>query len=300
MTIRKLERKLYKKHGGSKYFIDCNTSAADSITITDTIRNKYDISILQAILTNGVKTNIVVKLGPENKTIRREYNISNALFRAEIPGFIKFTCIFTCYDDTHKKEKATKICVGKEIDENSRDVLLMPFFSEGSIKTHFWNMQNFHILKSVIMQAISSVFLAYHRIGFLHNDLHFDNILLKRTSKPILFYSNELQIPTNGYSIAIMDFDSSMLIPFENRASGNTFYWSNLYNMISRINSDLTNKNGDKVNMIMNSEIIRYIDDQKNNNGDYMNTHYLLQLLDKTNFELIKKPSYIYDPNIFG
>ena len=97
-----------------------------------------------------------------------------------------------------------------------------------------------------------------------------------------------------------MDFDSSMLIPFENRASGNTFYWSNLYNMISRINSDLTNKNGDKVNMIMNSEIIRYIDDQKNNNGDYMNTHYLLQLLDKTNFELIKKPSYIYDPNIFG
>jgi hypothetical protein len=306
--IRELERKYYKKNGGNKYFIECNNVSAKNINITERIRNKNDISILRAVIENvsvsvssssSQNKNIVVKIGPENRTVRKEYFYSNTLHENKIPGFIKYTCIFSCYDDTIINKDIDRICTAKPDKDLYKDVLIMPYLQEGSVKNHSWKDNEFPVLKSLLLQSIFSLFLAYHEIGFLHNDLHFDNILMKKTSKTSIKYKyndREYEIPTYGYMAIILDFDSSMMTQKQNHQ----FYWSNLYNLLSRVNSDLTNKDGDLVNMLSNSEIIRFIDEQKNKNRNYENVFHIFGMITDSEFEFIKKPSYVYDPNIYG
>jgi len=310
--LKELQRKYSKQNGGTKYHIKCDAleKTPSSIEIEKVAKNSNDISILIGILKNQEIINkhkhIVVKIGNPLKTIEKEWNIGIKLNNLKIEGFIKYDCLFRCHDDTYSKYKSRKIikniCSADNKNENEKIVLVMPYISEGSIKNFNWTVDKFDILRSVIIQSIFSSFIAYHLTGFIHGDFHLDNILMKKTKQTTVNYTfgdKIITVPTNGYKIMILDYDSSWINLDKN--DGLTFYWLNLFNMLSRINMDLKNKDGDRVDMLDNIKILDYINLQKTINGDYINTSNLIKIINHSPITLIKNPmkNLKYEHNVY-
>lgn len=314
--IKYLERHEYKQNGGNKYHIDCNKvrENKDDIKINSVIRYKNDVSIVSGVL-SGIKNDlipnlkssrhIVVKIGYENRTLEKEFSVSMKLNEYKIPGYINYICLFSCYDDTYDKIKPEKICNAEEITKNMRKVLIMPYIREGSVRTCKWTKDKFELLKYTIIHIVMSAFLAYHKTGFIHNDFHLDNILLKKTKKQTIDYelpsskgNRILKIPTYGYKIVIIDFEQSWI----NVEIGKTqqIYWNNLYNMFYRLNIDLTDELGNLVKIKDFYILTTFIETQVSKSGDYFNTLSLIKLLKRITFEIIQKPSIPeYNPNIY-
>jgi hypothetical protein len=216
MNINELKKKHYKVFGGTKYFIDCSNST-DNIIPKEILKNTDDISIISSIFNYSkyLKRNkrIVIKIAHKTKTNKKEYDYSEIL--KTIPGFIKFICLFDCFDDTYnyikdKKEVPNKICTAKNIGDNDKYILISSYIDNGSIKNYKWTLENVYILKSLLKQACMSLMYAYIHYGFLHNDLHLDNVLFKKTKATTIKYK-DIEIETNGYKIIIMDYDLSFI-----------------------------------------------------------------------------------------
>jgi len=315
-----LERKHFKADGANKYHVDCNELEKNPsiipIVFEKVILNKNDSTILQSIISDKNITskhkNIVVKIGKLNKTIEKEYQIGKYLEKLQLTGFINYICLFNCYDNTYNNIELNKtdksVCSAKKEEDNLKTVLIMPYIQEGSLKNFKWNSDKYHVLKSVLLQTIMSVFLAYQSCGFLHNDLHLDNILIKKTKKESFSYQLEdektktihnFNIKTYGYKIVIMDFESSMIV-IKNK-DGIRTYWNNLLNMISRLHYDLKNKDGDRVAILDLSDITLFIEKQESLNGQIINTLQLLEMIKKIKFVVREqiRSKLVYDPNIF-
>jgi serine/threonine protein kinase len=290
--IQELERKGFKKNAPNKYHIDCDyyEKNTDNIHISELVRNKNDIYLLEAVLSATIfkevllikRKPIVVKIGRENQIIEKEYDYGKRLKQAKIPGFIRYICLFSSLDAPR--------------------TLLMPYISEGSLRTFEWTPEKLSILESAILQAIMSSMVAYIKCGFIHGDFHLDNILLKKTKKREIIYDlsngESIAIPTNGYKIVILDFDSSWIV--EEREIGIQMYWLNLQNMLSRINTDLRTKSGDVIRMKNHHKIMGFIETNIERKGKIENT---LSLMNKIkNFEVMENllVNLKYDPNRWG
>jgi hypothetical protein len=310
-----LSRKHFNENGANKYHIDCSKLEKNlesiEVSINNVIQNTHDITVLKSVLNDNIITsqhhNIVIKIGKINKTIEKEFMIGKQLEKEKIIGFINYICLFFCFDNTYINIKQNRhqnilppICSVKNTDDQKKLVLIMPFIPDGSIRKFNWTNDNFDILKSVLQQTVMSIFSAYEKCGFIHGDLHLDNILLKKTKKSVITYEQNIEIKTYGYKIIIMDFDSSFInIDIMN---GIEFYWLNLYNMLSRVNSDLGNSNDDKVSMNNMSKITSFIETQRINKKSYKNTLKLLDLIKDSSFIIIQSPkqNLVYNPNIFN
>ncbi len=317
--MNSLERKHHKYDGANKYHIDCKALEKNHniipIIFEKVIKNKNDVTVLESILKNNtsiteVNKNIVVKIGKVNKTIEKEYMIGKILEKNKLHGFINYICLFSCYDNTYENIESKinqALCSEKNEEDNLKTVLIMPYIQEGSIRRFKWNVDKYDALKSILMQTIMSVFIAYQVCGFLHNDMHLDNILIKKTKKESIEYNyfleddkkSNISIKTHGYKIVIMDFENAMLV-VKNRDSVST-YWNNILNMISRLHYDLKNKDGDRVAIIDLTNITSFIEKQENSKGSVMNTIKLLDMV--RNIKLVSreqiKSKLVYDPNIF-
>lgn len=315
MKLDNLSRRHFNENGANKYHIDCSKLEKNlesiEVSINNVIQNTNDITVLKSVLNDNMITkqhrNIVIKIGKINKTIEKEFMIGKQLEKEKIIGFINYICLFFCFDNTYMNIKQNRhqnilppICSVKNVDDQKKSILIMPFIPDGSIRKFNWTNDNFDIMKSVLQQTVMSIFSAYEKCGFIHGDLHLDNILLKKTKKSVITYEQNIEIKTHGYKIIIMDFDSSFInIDIMN---GIEFYWLNLYNMISRVNSDLGNSNGDKVSMNNMSKITSFIETQRINKKSYKNTFKLLELINNSSFVIIQHPkqNLIYNPNIFN
>ena len=324
--MNSLNRKHRKPEGANKYHIDCNELEKNPslipIIIKNVIQNKNDTTILQSIITDKSITqnnrNIVVKIGKINRTIEKEFNIGKQLENEKLTGFINYICLFNCYDNTYNNLKVDieknnnnieSLCSAKKKEENLKTVLIMPYINEGSIKNFKWNKEKYDALKSVILQTIMSVFTAYQLCGFLHNDLHLDNILIKKTKKETFNYKFknekdknkdiEINIKADGYKIVIMDFENSM-INIKDK-DGLRTYWSNLLNMMLRLYHDIKNEDNDIIRMDNLSNITSFIEKQEKSNENIMNTFILLDMIKDAKFIIIKqiKSKLIYDPNVY-
>ena len=315
--MNRLDREHHKLDGANKYHIDCNELEKNPsiipVIFNKVIKNKNDTTILQSIITDKTITqnnrHIVVKIGKVNRTIKKEYKIGKQLEQEKLNGFINYICLFNCYDNTYdsiekKNNNLEPLCSAKKEEENLKTVLIMPYINEGSIRTFKWNKDKYNALKSVILQTIMSVFTAYQLCGFVHNDLHLDNILIKKTKKETFNYKFKddkdkmIDIKTYGYKIVIMDFESSMLV-IKNKDGART-YWNNLFNMMSRLHHDLKNEDSDDIRADNLNNIISFIQNQEISKSSIMNTLILLDMIKETKFIIIKKQSKpIYDPNIY-
>ena len=127
---------LHKNRGSSissetfKYYIKCDAiDTANRIEIVKLLQKQRDEDsrVLLAYLDkNHSKVNIVVKIGRENSTIKNEYSISERLHKTNCSGFIKFICIFECYDNN----SSDKICQGTPEKNTKKEVLIMKYYNE--------------------------------------------------------------------------------------------------------------------------------------------------------------------------
>jgi serine/threonine protein kinase len=308
--MNRLERKHHKPDGANKYHINCNilekTPSMIPILLDKVIKNKDDITVLESIINDknitSKQKHIVIKIGKINMRVEHEFMIGKFLEKHNIPGFVKYMCLFKCYDDIYQKIdmnniKSLSLCDARKEDENMKAILVMPFISEGSIRTFKWNHDKYNVLKSIIQQTILSTFMAYQKYGFIHNDLHLDNILLKKTKKETIDYENR-KIKTYGYKIVIMDFESS-LINIEYSVC-NLSYWQNLLNILSRLNFDIKNNDGDIVHLDNLNDITGFIIQQQNRKSLAVNSIQLLDMIDKAKIKIIEMPKFkAYDPNAF-
>jgi len=93
-----------------------------------------------------------------------------------------------------------------------------------------------------------------------------------------------------------MDFDSSMINIDNKSTNGYEYFWKNIYNMISRLETDLKNKQSANISVSNMKQIVTYILDQKN-----INIFKLLEMIDMMQFTVLEPPKtlYKYNPNVF-
>lgn len=151
---------------------------------------------------------VVLKFGKPS-ALRHEYSVGEKL--QTIPNFMRYYCFFTC------NERATDLFrrnygAHSRICEKPGDQLvlsMMPYYSLGPISRHRWDRTNLPNLKAVVKQVVTALLVSYRDLGFVHGDMHLDNILLRATQKRGLVYATDLRINTLGMYAIIMDFEKS-------------------------------------------------------------------------------------------
>ena len=309
------KRRISQRGAGTKYYIDCSkySENADDIQPNTLIRNTNHVANLKAVfIDNAPKKNkhIVVKIIRSNNCAEHEFDIGETLYANKLMGFIKYTCLFSCYDTTNEdhseitaRETATKldskICQAPHIDKNLKKVIIMPYIQNGSVEDYKWNSENVHVLKIILIQAVLSLAFAYDTIGFLHGDLHLGNVLFKETKQRTMPYSSknlgDLSIETEGHKVVIMDFEKSET-HVDKSAIANVSVWDNIYVMLNRVNT-LSPNNGQRLSWD-DSEIIRFLREAKKRKYPCIREHIvrLHDMMERSEFEFFEVREYKYCP----
>ena len=333
-SIRYLPKKRHSNRGGgTKYFIDCSlySRQPEKIKTEILLRNveNQNVAIIKAIASDDTikKKNkqIVIKISQHNGLSLKEYLIGELLYNHHLSGFIQYICIFQCYDDTAKKApKITQIqpskpyniptCDAEPTNQNLKDVLVMPYITEGSLENYHWTNSNIAIYKNLIIHIFLSLATAYYHVKFIHGDLHLGNILIKKTKRTTISYqlSNEedtIIVPTMGYKIVIMDFEKSRTEPME--IPDNIYRWDNpppvtefwkeiLFLFKNKMDTPFE-KYEDFLVIWENNDIINFIKNKITKNNAITNNNIipLLTLIDQSVFSFTPIEKYSYNPDIF-
>ena len=119
----------------------------------------------------------------------------------------------------------------------------MPLIKLGRIDKANWTRDNIHVFNSCLKHVVCTLLLAFETFGFNHNDLHFGNILLKKTKKKHIQYGDRIVLPVvDGYFPVIMDFERSNM-------SGNLGL---MYNDIGRLFNLSSSEINVKMDILMN------------------------------------------------
>jgi serine/threonine protein kinase len=320
VVVKHLQKKRISQRGaGTKYYIDCSkySENVDSVQLNTLIRNINHVAIVKAVITDDSiskkNKHIVVKIMRSSKSSEREFNIGQELFEHKLLGFIKYICLFSCYDNTNEDNipiKATdpatkidsKICQAEHTEKNLKKVLVMPYIQRGSIENFIWNSENVHILKNILIQTVISLAVAYDTIGFLHGDLHLGNILFKETKMITVNYTSknlgDTSIETRCYKVVIMDFEKSET-NVEKNGLANISFWNDIYIMLTRVNT-LSSNNGEQINW-ENDEIIRFIKEAKKRKYSCERTYIinLIEMMEKSEFDFFEVRKLLYNPHEF-
>lgn len=155
------------------------------------------------------KKTVVVKISTNAKLLTQDFESSKRLNIIKCTNFAKYLGLFTCKDNIKNYSKTyplpEQFCK-KEGDINY--FLFMTYYKLGSLVQY--QPENIEQIISIINQVICANYIAYQKLGFLHNDLHLGNILIKPTSKQYITYNfaeETKTILTHGIEIIIFDFD---------------------------------------------------------------------------------------------
>jgi hypothetical protein len=294
MEAIKLDKYKHSENKNEKYYItkcddnikkDLNT--LQWLEIIDILKYNRDIYILNGILEK--RKNIVIKIGNKD-SIKKEYEIGDKL--KNIKGYIKYICLFSCNNNSIKKIDINKSLCSSYGNETK--ILLMPYYSLGNLGSYNWDATNFIVLKSLLKQLFLSFIIGYEKFGFLHNDTHYGNFLIKKTKHTNLvyeLYNKKYNIITKDFEIIIMDFENSL---FSDIPQG--YYY--LYMSFQQILNDIEYK----LKIICNGikQLIDFIEIYKNNNKKLEDIDTLLLLID--NLQYISKKeikNLVYNPNIY-
>jgi hypothetical protein len=305
----------------SKYHLNCNaTNILDKIKHFDKFlvdNHKVlteELFVITAFLrdnlvNNNLKPHIVIKMSSNHNIIQRDFDINEKI--KDIEGFIKYDCIFKCYDNNRdkiiKEIKRNKnyddydimislrddfnrnvnvkqlpvagICQGNSTDGQLYNVIIMPYIKSKTLGEKKWKDTEDDKLKlrSLYKQIIMAYLIAFKKSKFIHIDNHLDNFLIKKTNKDQITYElDNISIDTYGFQIIVMDFDKS--IDNQYNKSSLSIYTYNENDFIIEFFRNIKNlfNNPFKYIDIISGTIITYIESIQNS----MNVNNILQLLD--------------------
>lgn len=174
--------------------------------------------------------------------------------------FIKYYCYFSCKNDISNIIYNSSICVGSG---DKLKILVMKKYILGDIAHYNWTLNNFDILKELIKQIFYALYLSYINFGFIHNDVHFANFLIKEHN--------------NKYYVVILDFENSL---FDISKKDNILF---LYKSYLQILNNIFFELNIKSNNII--DILEYIDKLTENIDKLTeNINIILELIDNISF----------------
>lgn len=211
---------LHNNEESFKYKIDCqsrinpdNPETKEWLEIKNKMKHSGDVKLFNGILEK--KKSIIVKIGT-NMILNKEYDIGKIIDTLDLPTFISFNCIFSCNDnikslDSKLNNNNTNRKYLCRKDGDKLTMIIMPNVKLGLLYTFKWDRDNFYILKNILKHIIMSLCYARTNIGFVHNDLHIGNVLLKKTTRKIIDYKNFGQLETFSFLPIIIDYDRSII-----------------------------------------------------------------------------------------
>lgn len=239
-----------------KFILNCENDKDKLFNLIDLLykNSNNTVIILKALYDN--KKDIVIKINDLIKS-NHEYNVSNEL--KDLSNFVKYYCSITCNDDivniikNENMIREYKLC---NYGNNPVGILIMNYYEYGSIGSYDWNLENFNILKNVLKQTFFAIIYAYENNGFIHNDLHPYNVLLKPKQVNEIFYGLNIKLDIDFFEVRIIDFEKSMINVVKNKTK-------NIYLIkdIQRLLSDLSTYNK-KIDLIYDNNILNNL---KNN-----------------------------------
>ena len=125
--------------------------------------------------------------------------------------------IYEYYDSDSDSDSSDYISY--EYISSYKDIPIQAFFIEkldGTLDDLLYeniNMVDEKKIKSALFQTIFALIYLQKHYYFIHNDLHVENIMFKKTNRKYLYYKyNNLyfKIPTHGYIFKIIDFGRSI------------------------------------------------------------------------------------------
>jgi hypothetical protein len=196
-----------------KFKVDCNSAIDKDVKIKDIIKNasNENVVLLEALFNSNEE--IIIKVGNNIDSIKKEYEMSLSL--KTIPNFIRFYCKTECNEnlvDILNSPNLTHLCKESSRKKTKVGVVLMPFYKHGRVDSIVWKKDTFDILKNILTHICFSLMYAYEQIGFVHNDEHFGNFLLRITQKPSITYGIH-NVKTHGLLPIILDFERSFIAP---------------------------------------------------------------------------------------
>jgi len=286
----------------AKYYINCqnkitsdNPSTVEWLEILRQLKptNFHDTNrVLLGILQKHRE--VVIKIG-ESDTLQKEYEIGQTLYK-HIPGFIKYICFFKCADDFKKYPQSGRkeLCEG---EGEQMKVLVMPHLKLGNMRSYNWNERNYEVLLSCMQQLSLSLMHAYDMFGFIHNDTHLQNVLLKPSTKSHFEYTlggHMVRIPNKGIQIVFMDFENSMILR-DRPADGIQF----VYKDIGRAFADLTYNM--KLQVVNAEHILSLLNTLSITPLPLIDAYSrLAPLIDSLRFNQMPVLSLKYNPHVFG
>jgi hypothetical protein len=234
-----------------KYKLDCqniidkseNSETKDWLILQNQIIHDSDeYTLFNALLEQNKQ--IVVKIGPEK--LKNEFEIGKIIESLKIPTFLVYNCMFNCLDDFYKMDGKTQIEKQKENTKRKYlckkegkqiYILVMPYINNGVFCNYIWNIDNFIILKNIIKHIFISIIYASLTIGFIHNDLHLNNIMIQKTKRKKINYGDFYSLDIIGGIIPIiMDYDKSIIY---GESVNYSLVYNDLINVFNLLNTQL-------------------------------------------------------------
>lgn len=140
-----------------------------------------------------------------------------------------------------------------------------------------------------------SSYFAYDKYGFIHNDMHLDNVMMKPTKRISITYQDGTEIQTYGFLALLIDFDRSLV---DRQKQETKFYWRNIENVFLRLQGDIQ---GDDSNMRIETRKIQdWLGKSIMKNTTHHQTKDLLTLVDNLTPKIIPSSKFVYDPDTFN
>lgn len=164
------------------------------------------------------KKELVAKIG----RLEMEYAVSEKLDTLKLPTIISYSCIFK--DDFSKMNPLTPLTpLTADVS-----IILMPYINGGRIEDFKWDRANFDVMKNVIKHVCLSLFYAKTSLGFVHNDLHLGNVLMKQCELEAVSYGDFGTLAVIGYISVITDFEKSIFVTADKLAYEDIFKFISL------------------------------------------------------------------------
>ena len=194
-----------------KYIIPTNEWLEPLEPLITTLSSKGKLILTQMVK----KQKVVVKI-TRGLDIKRIKNINYLLRR--LPNFPKVYCVFECAEDESNFDSnyldIHGFCSKNESDPSSDINIILEIMKLYKYRlVEYKNTLSLDEIKKILKQLIFGLMYAFESSGFIHGDLHIENILLNRTEsdKEFIYKIDSHTYKLNAkFECIIMDFDKSI------------------------------------------------------------------------------------------
>ncbi len=139
-------------------------------------------------------------------TAEEEYQIGLKINTLSSPNFVQTYAKFECTRPTESNDKWT-VCDG---DESAEYVVVQ--YIDGVTLSKFIKTGSFENIVSVVIQTVYALLSAQEAIGFIHNDLHVDNVMVVKSTGPITYsYKGKKRTFNSEYYPVLIDYGKSFI-----------------------------------------------------------------------------------------